>query len=77
LWYNTYICVEISQKNSLSQTSKNVIFLFIFCLLQNQKTGGWNRSCPRGGLAPLQGGRWLKLARVGIQSISAEQMNEA
>jgi hypothetical protein len=33
---------------SLFQTSKNVMFFFlsfIFFLLQNQRTGGWNRSC--------------------------------
>jgi hypothetical protein len=36
-------------KLSLSQTNRNSMFLlisFMFFLLQNQKTGVWNRFCP-------------------------------
>jgi hypothetical protein len=46
-----HIYMEISHGNSLclSQTNKNVMFFFFtFSLLQNWRTGGWNRSCPRG-----------------------------
>jgi hypothetical protein len=48
---------------SLSQTSKNTMFLFLsfmFFLLQNLTTVGWNRFClphsPRGVLAWMGGG---------------------
>jgi hypothetical protein len=47
---------ELSQGNSLCsylylKQAKNVMFFFLsflFFLVQNQRTGGWNESCPRG-----------------------------
>jgi hypothetical protein len=58
---DTYM--EISPENSLrlplSQTNDNVMFsilCFLFFLLQNQRTGRWNKSCSGGGLEPLGGG---------------------
>jgi hypothetical protein len=36
---------------------------FVFSLLQNQRTGGQNRSCPEVGLGRVEGGEWQERSR--------------
>jgi hypothetical protein len=51
---HTYM--EMSQRNSLFSYLKQVkISFFSFFLLQNQRTGGQNRSCGRGGWVGTSG----------------------
>jgi hypothetical protein len=55
------IYIEISQGNFLHSylyLKQAKITFFSFFHLQNQRTGGWNRSCPVGDLVPVGGGRW-------------------
>jgi hypothetical protein len=57
--------MEISQGNSLgnylypklAKTSCFSFLSFMFFLLQNQRTGGQNRSCVGGGVAKVGGGQ--------------------
>jgi hypothetical protein len=59
-WAIIHTFMDVPQRNSMCsylKQEKNVIF-FSFLLIQNQGTGGQNRSCQGGGLwVPLGGGR--------------------